>query len=763
MRKVLLMIVMSLCLVAKAQTVNGVVVDEKNEAVVFASISLLQASDSTFVTGTTTDENGFFKIEDDGQDKILKVSYVGYATQYLKPSSDMRITMKEAGVSVGDVVITGSRPTYKMKGNALVAPIENTVLSKLGDANDVLAQLPLLNVKDGNVGVIGRGKTVVYINNRLMRDPQELQEIKSESIKDVKIDLNPGAQYSAEVGAVVKITTLRPVGEGWGGSLLADYRHTNKDVFAGRFNLNYRHRNLDVYMSGIYNNGPMKQDQNDIYRFNYKGSSIYTTDQSVMGSDHYQTLNLTGGLNYSFSKNAIGGIRYNYRTNLESKVYSKMNGTYQKDDAVSTYQSDLDKDYPREGNHQVNAFYQNEISEKWQLNADATYVNNKQTINGHQEELMGGVPAVVDNQSETKTQLWALKVWSTNQWLGGTAEWGFEATATKSRQYYLMHNAEVAKYLPSAESVSNQKAQSLFLNFTRPLSTEWTATVGLRYEHVDFDYEVNNQHSDDASRVYNNLFPSFSVAYSKNRTSLNFSYTTIVERPSYYMLRSEVQYNSSFSAEGGNPKLQPSYTHHVSLTLQHHDLVLDASYDYMKDACLFYSEVLEAYPMSLSTFMNHDMQFYNANLIYSPTIGIWKPSFVIGGQGQVLHEGGASYSGVSLNYQWKNIFSLPKNWTVIFNLNGSSASRIYFAQYKSMFEAGISIRKDIGKWQLTAGVSDLFDTVRERWSMDTKGSYFEKWNNPHSQGIYLRAVYTFNPSKSKYKGGQAGQSELNRL
>ena len=129
----------------------------------------------------------------------------------------------------------------------------------------------------------------------------------------------------------------------------------------------------------------------------------------------------------------------------------------------------------------------------------------------------------------------------------------------------------------------------------------------------------------------------------------------------------------------------------------------------------------------------------------------------------MLHEGGVSYSDIGLNYQWKNLLSLPKNWTIIFNLNGSSASRNQFSNIKPQFETSLSVRKDVGKWQLTAGASDLFNTVRERWSMDTNGVYFNKWNNPHSQGVYLRAVYTFNPAKSKYKGGQAGQSEMQRL
>ena len=44
--------------VAKSQGISGVVVDEKNEPVAYASISLLQANDSSFVTGTSTDIDG---------------------------------------------------------------------------------------------------------------------------------------------------------------------------------------------------------------------------------------------------------------------------------------------------------------------------------------------------------------------------------------------------------------------------------------------------------------------------------------------------------------------------------------------------------------------------------------------------------------------------------------------------------------------------------------------------------------------------------
>ena len=157
MMKSLFYLMIGFCVEANAQDISGIVTDEKNEPVAFASVALLQANDSSFVAGVTTDMDGRFKINGDPDGKLLKVSYVGYATQILQPAQDMSIVLKEEGVTIGNVVITGSRPGYKMKGGALVAPVENTVLGKLGYAPDVLAQLPLVSKNSGGYQVVGRG------------------------------------------------------------------------------------------------------------------------------------------------------------------------------------------------------------------------------------------------------------------------------------------------------------------------------------------------------------------------------------------------------------------------------------------------------------------------------------------------------------------------------------------------------------------------------------------------------------------------------
>lgn len=742
--------------------ISGVIVDEHHEPVAFASVALIQESDSVFICGVTSDEDGTFSLDYDYSGKLLRVSYVGYTTQYQKPSQDMRIILNPETMTISGVVITGSRPAYKMKNGVLVAPVENTVLSQLGDANDVLAQLPLVTGDNDNFRVLGRGKTAIYINNRLIRDSQELSEIKSNSIKDIKVETNPGSKYAAEVGAVIRIVTLKPVGEGLGGEVISRYDRKTKNQHYETVRLNYRHQGLDLFFNGTYGYYAYEDDQTSNHNFMFGGTPIHANTDDKIGNENYQYANLTGGFNYSISSKQLLGVRYNFSKIFPYDTYMKSIGSYTAGSKTSEYKGISNKEERNKGSHHVDAYYQNEFSEKWQLNVDVTYLGRETATDGYQREWMDGLPSEVKNESLQKPRLWAMKVVNTNQLLGGVVEWGAEITDTRTEQTYQMFNEEVAQYIPNTTTLSKQKSQSVFTEYSHQFGL-LAATVGLRYEHVDFDSEINHKYNSGASRIYNNLFPSFSLSYNSDQFNLSFGYRTIVQRPSYYELRGEVQYNSSYSAEGGNPGLQPTYDNCLSFMVEHRNLVIDASYDYLNDACLFYNRVMSEHPMTLASYMNHDMQTYHVNLIYSPTIGVWKPSFLIGTEGQVLHDNSQSFSGSALTYQWKNIWSLPGMWTITFNLDGHSARWQQFTYEKPLFSANMSVRKDIGNWQLRVGVLDIFNTSRERWRMDTYGTRFEKWNNPHNHGVYIRVQYSFNPAKSKYKGGQAGQSEMNRL
>ena len=82
----------------------------------------------------------------------------------------------------------------------------------------MLRELPRVNVSsDGAVSVFAKGSPLIYINNRAIRSTQELQQLKSDNIKNVEIITSPGARYGATTQSVIRIKTIRRQDEGWSG------------------------------------------------------------------------------------------------------------------------------------------------------------------------------------------------------------------------------------------------------------------------------------------------------------------------------------------------------------------------------------------------------------------------------------------------------------------------------------------------------------------------------------------------------------------
>lgn len=237
-----------------AQALKGLVVGADKEPLPFANVVLLK--DSTYVSGVVTDDNGIFVFEQpySAANKI-KIAMVGYEDYLapIAPTGDFgTITLKESSVMLDEVVVKANLPTTRLKGNAMVTSVENSVLSKLGTAEDVLSHLPLVSESDGSFTVFGKGTPLIYINGKLVRNSTELQQLSSENIHSVEVVTNPGAQYSSEVQSVIKIKTIPPKGEGFGANL---YDQITASHFARNttdISLNYRHNGLEIFGNGYF-------------------------------------------------------------------------------------------------------------------------------------------------------------------------------------------------------------------------------------------------------------------------------------------------------------------------------------------------------------------------------------------------------------------------------------------------------------------------------------------------------------------------------
>ena len=89
----------------------------------------------------------------------------------------------------------------------MVTRIEGTPLAQSGTLGEMLIKVPGMTGSDEAPEVLGKGSPLIYINGRKMRDASELKRLHSEDIRDVEVINAPGAQYDAQVRAVVRIRT----------------------------------------------------------------------------------------------------------------------------------------------------------------------------------------------------------------------------------------------------------------------------------------------------------------------------------------------------------------------------------------------------------------------------------------------------------------------------------------------------------------------------------------------------------------------------
>ena len=66
-----------------AQGTNGRIVDEEGKPLAFANVMMLNSTDSTFVSGTISDEDGYFNLKVECKNQIVKVSLLGYKPIYI--------------------------------------------------------------------------------------------------------------------------------------------------------------------------------------------------------------------------------------------------------------------------------------------------------------------------------------------------------------------------------------------------------------------------------------------------------------------------------------------------------------------------------------------------------------------------------------------------------------------------------------------------------------------------------------------------------
>ena len=120
------------CTYKTERHLKGTIIDEQGRPLAFANIAILNPADSTLLSGGVSNEGGQFVVPYEQYKVLVRISYMGYKSIFrLCTQEDMgTIRLQRDSYIVKGVEVKGSRPVFKMKNGALVAPIENTVQAR---------------------------------------------------------------------------------------------------------------------------------------------------------------------------------------------------------------------------------------------------------------------------------------------------------------------------------------------------------------------------------------------------------------------------------------------------------------------------------------------------------------------------------------------------------------------------------------------------------------------------------------------------------
>jgi len=745
----------------------GRVVDEHHRPIEFANVALLNPADSAFLTGGVTNASGNFVVPCGMKKVIAKVSCVGYHTYYKMYNVGRvgNVMLRESTVNINGVVVKAKRPSFKRGQEGMQVDIQHTDLAKVGDALDVFRELPRLNVSNnGDISIFGKGTPLVYINNKQVRDVNELRRLKSDDIKNVEIITSPSAKYDATVSSVIRVRTVKRQGEGLSGSFISQASYNEKFGGFEQVDLKYQYKGLEVFSTLFASDNPYTE--HNTFSQNIEGAKTIHVTQNA--PTHYRSTTLDGtiGFNYDFNENHSVGGSYNIDVASSAKGHCDGSQLITGDDvAESSIQQTIHMQDALGPTHEANLYYVGKVG-KMGIDFNGTYLWKKGGRDMQEaEEATGMESREVHTSSTTHNRLLAGKLALSYPVGKGQMEFGSEVTTTRSRGVY----ANDEGYVASSSTDVKERNVAGFLMMSYPLGN-LSLSGGVRYEHVVSDYYSFGEWQSEPSRRYNNWFPNLSLEWNKGKWNVSLAYTCKTQRPSYNSLRNEVQYDNRFMYEGGNPYLRPTIANDVSLDVVCSWLSFGMDYTYEDKPIIWYATLYNnediAYLRNLTFTCNHSMSMY---FVAAPKFGWYCPTWQLFYQQQYLDNEkygvATKLNKPAFGATWNNKFVMSPTFTGWLTLHGNTYSCSGFQRNRPGYYVSLRLVKTFCNDKLSVSLSgdDLFRSQKEQWTIFGDHVTLNKDSYNNNRSVVLRVTYKFNATRSKYKGSGAGNDEKARF
>jgi len=315
---------------------RGRVLDgDTNEPVEFATVSLLDAADSTLLGGAVAGANGAWELSrvQRGTAVLVQASFIGYDPVYTevftveRSPEELTLLLRSGAQILKEVEVTGKKLTDIHRLDRQEFDAEQFTNAAGGTGTDVMANLPAVAVNSqGEITVRGATGFLVLIDGRpVQSDPTTiLGQLPANAIAKVEIITTPGAKYDPDGKAgIINIRTKQGTTDGWSATANLNYGlpsiedYDNKDPqhrYAADLSANYRAGKWDVGFGADYrrddNAGRREGYVNTLTNWNVLGVTL--TEFPSDGERSHDRESYTGRLTINYAPNK----KQNFRAGL---------------------------------------------------------------------------------------------------------------------------------------------------------------------------------------------------------------------------------------------------------------------------------------------------------------------------------------------------------------------------------------------------------------------------------------------------------------
>lgn len=579
---------------AQNVTVSGLVKDQKdNSALPFASIILEKASDSSFVSGTYTDEQGRFtllnvregsyklRIRYAGYKTLLNEILVGHLTNYLDLKT---LYLQEDLNSLKEVEVSAKKDEVDSRMDRKTFNVDENTSQKGGSVLQAMKNLPGITI-DAEGGILLRGsdKIVILIDGQLtVITAKDLDNLPASAIESIEVINNPSSKYDANGNAgLINIVYKKSGKQGFNGKagltaglgalwvkkenlpgIRPQYQFTPK--INPSLILNYKKKKLNVFLQGDYLYTETLNKNEFVDRIYDDGTQVKQQSKRNRNTA-YSTVK--AGFDWNIDKmNSFSFSGYfNDETIIDNGDEPFFNGDLSERTRLWTYLEDEVK---------TTVIASAVFKHKYVVPGKLLNLSFNYTFHREDEKYFftNTMPTFVGEDSFkllSDENVADFNLDYTEPLRHGRFETGF-----KFRKRFIPTNMQFFPGLNSpldtnagGKATYSENIPALYGNYVYE-SKKYEVEAGLRVEYVNLEYDVNENHNTYKSDGYNYTqpFPNLRLAMKlndKNRVSL--FYNRRVDRPNEIDIRIFPKYDDAEILKVGNPAINPQFTNTVEL------------------------------------------------------------------------------------------------------------------------------------------------------------------------------------------------------